>query len=80
MSYAFDNGWQQARRRLGLLEECFDATTFRRLTHLGVSLGWQCLEVGGGAGSVAQWLCSRVGSAGQVIATDLDTRFLKALN
>src|SRR5262249_47704966 len=41
---------------------------------------WHCLEVGGGGGSVAAWLCDRVGDGGRVVATDIDTRFLDALN
>ena len=43
----------------------------------GVGPGWRCLEVGAGAGSIAGWLADRVGPSGQVIATDLDTRFLE---
>ena len=41
--------------------------------------GWSCLEVGAGGGSMAEWLCARVGPTGSVTATDLDTRFLDAL-
>jgi SAM-dependent methyltransferase len=47
---------------------------------LGVIQGWHCLEVGAGGGSVAVWLCERVGSSGHVLATDLDTRFLEGLD
>ncbi len=36
--------------------------------------------MGGGGGSVAAWLCDRVGPTGGVLATDLDTRFLDALD
>jgi ubiquinone/menaquinone biosynthesis C-methylase UbiE len=32
--------------------------------------GWACLEIGGGAGSITNWLCSRVGAGGRVLATD----------
>ena len=35
-----------------------------------------CLGVGFGAGSVALWLADKVSSAGRVVATDLDPRFL----
>ncbi len=79
-TYVFDNAWQQARQRLGLLEQCLDPATFRRMNALGVRQGWQCLEVGAGGGSVAQWLCAQVGPTGRVMATDVDTRFLEALN
>jgi len=56
-----------------------DPGTRRHLDAVGVSAGWTCLEVGGGGGSIVQWLCRRVGAAGKVVATDLDTRFLDAL-
>ena len=36
--------------------------------------------MGAGAGSIAAWLCQRVGATGHVLATDLDTRFLDALD
>ena len=41
--------------------------------------GWHCLEVGGGGGSIAAWLAARVGSAGRVLVTDIDPRFLESL-
>src|SRR5262249_13402141 len=37
--------------------------------------GWGCLGVGCGAGGVARWLADQVGGTGQVLATDLNTRF-----
>jgi SAM-dependent methyltransferase len=64
--------------RLTALEELLDAGTVRHLEALGVGAGWQCLEVGAGAGSIARWLCERVGRGGQVTATDLDTGFVEA--
>jgi len=42
--------------------------------------GWRCLEVGGGGGSITEWLCRRVGPTGRVVATDINTRFLDALD
>lgn len=50
--YALDNAWEKARRRLALLEQQLDPLSQRRLAELGVSEGWQCLEVGGGGGSI----------------------------
>ena len=78
-TYVFDNAWQQARQRLGLLEQCLDPATFRRMNALGVRQGWQCLEVGGGGGSVTRWLCRQVGATGHVTATDIDIRFLQEI-
>ena len=78
-SYVFDARWQQERERLGHLESAWDGLTLRRLDELGVAPGWRCLEVGAGGGSVAAWLCDRVGPAVSVVATDIDTRFLDVL-
>lgn len=78
--YALDNAWQRARERLGLLETVFDQGTIQHLESIGVAPGWRCLEVGGGGGSIAVWLCERVGARAQVFATDVNTRFLDALD
>ncbi len=77
--YAFDPTWIHARQRLRGLEQLLDPGTIRHLEALGVGEGWHCLEVGAGGGTIAEWLCQRVGRAGYVLATDLDTRFLEAL-
>jgi 2-polyprenyl-3-methyl-5-hydroxy-6-metoxy-1,4-benzoquinol methylase len=79
-NYALANSWDHARQRLHLLEQYHDPLTRRRLEELGVRSGWRCLEVGAGAGSIASWLCRKVGSAGRVVATDIDTRFLEELH
>ncbi len=78
--YAFDNAWIHARQRLRALEHLLDPGTIRHLEALGVGEGWHCLEVGAGGGSIAEWLFQRVGQRRYVMATDLDTRFLEALN
>ena len=78
--YQFDNAWRQARQRLALLEAQLDPSTIEYLERLGVGDGWRCLEVGGGGGSIAAWLAERVGPSGYVLATDIDTRFLEALD
>jgi SAM-dependent methyltransferase len=78
-AYVFDNSWEKERTRLAGIESMLDSGTRRHLDAVGVSAGWRCLEVGGGGGSIVQWLCRRVGESGSVVATDLDTRFLDAL-
>ena len=78
--YVFDNAWQMERERLAGLEATFDPGTIRHLEAIGVAEGWRCLEIGGGGGSIAEWLGSRVGSRGSVLATDVNTRFLDALS
>jgi SAM-dependent methyltransferase len=64
--------------RLDLLEQLFDPGSRRRRDL--VQPGWRCLEVGAGRGSMAIWLAERVGPAGQVVATDIDTRYLARLD
>jgi SAM-dependent methyltransferase len=78
-SYVFDNAGAQAGTRFSALAAIFDPGTIRHLTARGVSDGWHCLEVGAGGGSIATWLCERVGPAGHVVATDIDPRFLEGL-
>ncbi len=67
-------------KRLRLQEELLDPRSINRFEMLGVSEGWNCLEVGAGSGSMAEWLARRVGSKGKVVATDINTRFLRLLN
>ena len=75
-TYVFDNAWESERARLTGLESGLDAGTIRHLETLGVGAGWRCWEIGGGGGSIAAWLCERVGDDGHVLATDLETTFL----
>ena len=79
MSYPFEHSWKHERERLAAIEGGLDAYSIACLTAIGVAPGWRCLEVGAGAGSIARWLCDRVTSAGSVVATDLETGFLKKL-
>ncbi len=79
--YGLSSAWEHERRRLALLEEVWDPFTISALDALGaVRPGARCLELGGGGGTIATWLCDRVGPTGTVTATDLDTRWLDALD
>lgn len=75
--YGFDASWSDERRRLALIERCYDPITTSRLVQLGVGAGWRCLDVGAGGGSISRWLRDQVGPDGEVIAVDLDTRFFE---
>jgi len=77
--YVFDNARPQAEIRFATVAQMYDPGTVRHLTELGVGAGWRCLEVGGGGGTIANWLCDRVGPDGEVTATDIDTRHLERL-
>ncbi|MGP3690381.1 class I SAM-dependent methyltransferase [Streptomyces sp. IBSNAI002] len=63
------------RRRLQALEAFADPATCAVIENRGIQPGWRCLELGGGAGSVARWLAARC-APGQVVATDVDLRLL----
>jgi SAM-dependent methyltransferase len=79
-NYVLDNAWDRAQRRLELLHEVHDPGTVARLERLGVQAGWRVFVPGGGGGSVVRWLGERVGAGGRVLATDIDTRFLDAID
>ncbi len=78
--YAFPHTDAHERRRLQLFQERLDPLTIRRIERLELAPGARCLEVGGGRGSIARWLCERVGQTGHVTATDLQTDFLEELS
>jgi SAM-dependent methyltransferase len=78
-TYVLDNALEQARERLATGAEWLDPWTIGHLEPIGVGPGWGCLEAGAGGGTIAEWLCNRVGDAGQVLATDIDTRFVGEL-
>lgn len=64
--------------RLLLLQHLFDGASENLLARAGVRPGWQCLEVGAGAGSVARILAGQAGAA-NVTATDMDITLLEPL-
>jgi SAM-dependent methyltransferase len=75
--YLLDNSSPQTGTRFSALAQIYDPGTVRHLSELEIRKGWRCLEIGAGAGTVASWLSDKVGPEGHVIATDIDTRFLK---
>ena len=70
--YLLDNRASDAGQRFDSLSALFNPVTFRHLDALGVAAGWRCWEVGVGGPSLPEWLSSRVGSSGHVLATDID--------
>lgn len=75
--YLLDNAETVASERMPALARLFDAATHRALEAVGISPGWQCLEVGGGGGSIARWMAQRVGTPGSVLCTDIDPRHIE---
>jgi len=68
-----------ADARYTALAALFDGASRDYLTRRGLSDGWTCLEVGAGRGTIAAWMADRVGPAGRVVATDVDTQFINGL-
>ena len=79
IEYAFDNRDAPAEKRYREPSALYDPQTIRHIEQRGIEEGWSCLEVGGGGGSIASWLCKRVGPTGRVLATDIEPHFLEAL-
>jgi SAM-dependent methyltransferase len=79
--YVFTNS-QRSREleRLQAIEQVFDPASQKRIQSTGIANGWQCLEVGAGAGSITRWLAAVVGENGKVVAVDLDTDFVDNIN
>jgi SAM-dependent methyltransferase len=74
--YLLDNRQDEAGQRFAALAALFDPSTFRHLTELGLGPGWRVWEVGAGGPSVPAWLARQTGRDGEVLATDLDTRWI----
>ncbi len=75
-----DSQHRQELERLQAIEQFCDPASRRIIQTTGITTNWRCLEVGAGAGSIAQGMASVVGAAGQVVAVDLNTRFLNQIN
>jgi len=75
-SYLLDNAAPQTPDRFDALSTLYDRESLRHLEDRGIGPGWNCLEVGGGGGTIAAWLAARVGPTGHVLVTDLNPRFL----
>lgn len=77
--YIAEQTWTSEAERLSALGRALDPTAIRHLERLGVGRRASCLAVGAGAGSIAAWMCERVGATGRVVAWDLDTTLLAPL-
>ncbi|WP_141311900.1 methyltransferase [Streptomyces spinoverrucosus] len=76
--YLFDNTDARTPDRFSVLESCYDHFSRRQLLLTGLAPGWRCLEVGGGGGSLGDWLAQQVGPDGEVTVTDLDPRWAQS--
>jgi SAM-dependent methyltransferase len=77
--YILDDASAVEYKRLDLMSKILDPWTRGYLTMLGVGEGWHCLELGGGNGSIAEWLAAKVGASGSVTAIDINPVLLELL-
>ena len=77
--YILDDTSALEYKRLDLMSKILDPWTRGYLTTLGVSEGWQCLELGGGNGSITEWLSTTVGPGGAVTAIDVNPVLLELI-
>ncbi|MET9271703.1 methyltransferase [Kribbella sp. NPDC003557] len=70
MDYVFETGSDLGRDHMQYLGTLLDAPTRWCLERGGLSAAARCLELGAGAGSIANWLAARTG---EVVAVDIDT-------
>lgn len=77
--YILDNSSALEYKRLDLMSKILDPWTQDYMTALGVGAGWHCLELGGGNGSITEWLCTTVGFSGCVTAIDINPTLLELI-
>jgi ubiquinone/menaquinone biosynthesis C-methylase UbiE len=75
--YILDNAAAVEYERLDLMSKILDPWTRGYLGTLGVGEGWHCLELGGGNGSIAEWLAATVGRSGSVTSIDINPVLLE---
>ncbi len=63
-------------RRLAGLAGVFDPATRALVQRIRPQIGWRCIDVGAGAGTIATHLADCTGASGEVLALDRDVRFL----
>lgn len=62
--------------RLRMIEAARDPSTIELLERTGIQTGWNCLELGPGAGSILKWIGKKVGPSGLVIGVDKKPHYL----
>jgi ubiquinone/menaquinone biosynthesis C-methylase UbiE len=76
-SYILDNASTAEYERLDLMSKILDPRTTASLVALGLREGWNCLELGGGNGSITEWLSDKVGVSGSVTSIDINPKLIK---
>lgn len=76
-AYTFDNATTEAAVQVRLLADILDPHTLTVLNALEVQPGWECLDLGPGAGTITTALADLANPGGRVTAIDLDPRHMR---
>lgn len=79
-SYVFSDSSTEERDRLRLLADLLDPVHRKALEAAGIRPGQSCVEVGSGAGTIAEWMAHQVGPDGHMVAADINLTFLGGLS
>ena len=77
-AYLLGNAHDEAGRRFAAMSRLFDPASMRTISACGLSTGWSCWEVGAGGLALSAWMAQQAGTTGRVLATDLDTRWMRS--
>jgi len=77
--YIWTDADRAERDRLAALATVSDPLTLDLLQRHPPQPGMDCADVGAGVGTIATWLCGAVAPSGRVVATDLETKWLDAI-
>jgi 2-polyprenyl-3-methyl-5-hydroxy-6-metoxy-1,4-benzoquinol methylase len=76
--------WQHELRgeaeRLRVMSEILDPACRDHLARLPLASDWRCVEIGAGNGSLSEWLATRLGDGGRIIATDIAPELMQGLS
>src|SRR5271168_5153324 len=78
--YSLPHDLSGEQQRLKLMSALLDPLERAHIDRLGVKSGWRCLEFGAGNGSIARILARLVAPSGEVIASDIDVRYMADLD
>ena len=76
MRYVIQKYDETERKRLSGLAGMLDPYTFHILEQIDIRPNWKCLEIGAGTGTVSRWIAERLDGSGNVLCTDLQTKFI----
>jgi 2-polyprenyl-3-methyl-5-hydroxy-6-metoxy-1,4-benzoquinol methylase len=77
--YVWRHDLKGEAERLRLMSDLLDPSSQFHLSQTAVGIGWRCLEIGAGNGSLSHWLAQRVGPTGLVIASDIRTDLMQGI-